>query len=110
MIVIKPARISVAVLADIRAIRILRVRPSVWSFAVIFVNRNLNAVVKDMYGRLPQAFATLPNQPLEIRRVPIEIQDGASNGYYNRAALDGSRPAIAWARRRTSGVWNESLP
>ena len=36
----------------------------------------LNAVVKDMYGRLPQAFATLPNQPLEIRRVPPEIQVG----------------------------------
>ena len=26
--------------------------------------------------------------------VPAEIQDGASNGYYNSAALDGSRPAI----------------
>jgi uncharacterized protein (DUF885 family) len=37
----------------------------------------LNGVVKDMYGRLPQAFATLPNQPLEIRPVPVEIQDGA---------------------------------
>ena len=45
----------------------------------------LNAGVKDMYGRLPQAFATLPNAPLEIRRVPPEIQDGASNGYYRRA-------------------------
>ena len=39
---------------------------------------------------------TLPKQPLEIRRVPPEIQDGASNGYYYRAALDGSRPAIYW--------------
>ena len=37
----------------------------------------LNDRVKDMYGRLPQAFATLPRQPLEIRRVPPEIQDGA---------------------------------
>ncbi|HEX8842007.1 MAG TPA: DUF885 family protein, partial [Sphingomicrobium sp.] len=52
----------------------------------------LNGLVKDMYTRLPNAFATLPNQPLEIRRVPPEIQDGASNGYYRRAALDGSRP------------------
>ena len=33
-----------------------------------------------------------PAQPLEIRRVPPEIQDGASNGYYRRASLDGSRP------------------
>jgi uncharacterized protein (DUF885 family) len=65
----------------------------------------LNAVVKDMYGRLPNAFATLPNQPLEIRRVPVEIQDGASNGYYNRAALDGSRPAIYFINLKDLGDW-----
>ena len=65
----------------------------------------LNQVVKDMYGRLPRAFDTLPNQPLEIRRVPVEIQDGASNGYYNRAALDGSRPAIYFINLKDMGDW-----
>ena len=55
---------------------------------------SLNEGVKAMYAKLPQAFATLPKQPLEIRRVPPEIQDGASNGYYRPATLDGSRPAI----------------
>jgi uncharacterized protein (DUF885 family) len=65
----------------------------------------LNDCVKDMYGRLPQAFDTLPNQPLEIRRVPVEIQDGASNGYYNRAALDGSRPAIYFINLKDLGDW-----
>lgn len=65
----------------------------------------LNDRVKDMYGRLPRAFATLPNQPLEIRRVPPEIQDGASNGYYNRAALDGSRPAIYFINLKDTGDW-----
>ena len=65
----------------------------------------LNTLVKDMYGRLPNAFATLPNQPLEIRRVPQEIQDGASNGYYNRAALDGSRPAIYFINLKDTGDW-----
>jgi uncharacterized protein (DUF885 family) len=65
----------------------------------------LNQVVKDMYTRLPQAFDTLPNQPLEIRRVPPEIQDGASNGYYNRAALDGSRPAIYFINLKDMGDW-----
>jgi uncharacterized protein (DUF885 family) len=71
----------------------------------------LNGLVKDMYGRLPQAFATLPNQPLEIRRVPPEIQDGASNGYYNRAALDGSRPAIYFINLKDVGDWPKySLP
>jgi uncharacterized protein (DUF885 family) len=71
----------------------------------------LNGLVKDMYTRLPQAFATLPNQPLEIRRVPVEIQDGASNGYYNRAALDGSRPAIYFINLKDLGDWPKySLP
>ena len=66
---------------------------------------SLNAGVKDMYGRLPAAFATLPNAPLEIRRVPVEIQDGASNGYYRRAALDGSRPAIYFINLKDMGDW-----
>jgi uncharacterized protein (DUF885 family) len=65
----------------------------------------LNDRVKDMYGRLPNAFATLPNQPLEIRPVPVEIQDGASNGYYRRAALDGSRPAIYFINLKDLGDW-----
>lgn len=65
----------------------------------------LNDRVKDMYTRLPRAFETLPNQPLEIRRVPPEIQDGASNGYYNRAALDGSRPAIYFINLKDLGDW-----
>ena len=72
---------------------------------------SLNRGVKDMYARLPRAFATLPTQPLEIRRVPIEIQDGASNGYYNRAALDGSRPAIYIINLKDVGDWPKySLP
>jgi uncharacterized protein (DUF885 family) len=72
---------------------------------------SLNAGVKDMYTRLPKAFATLPNQPLEIRRVPPEIQDGASNGYYRRAALDGSRPAIYFINLKDLGDWPKySLP
>ena len=66
---------------------------------------SLNAGVKDMYTRLPRDFATLPNQPLEIRRVPPEIQDGASNGYYRRAALDGSRPAIYFINLKDLGDW-----
>jgi uncharacterized protein (DUF885 family) len=72
---------------------------------------SLNAGIKAMSARLPNAFATLPTQPLEIRRVPPEIQDGASNGYYNRAALDGSRPAIYFINLKDTGDWPKySLP
>ncbi|MEG3148808.1 DUF885 family protein [Sphingomonas sp. ZT3P38] len=65
----------------------------------------LNEGVKAMYARLPQAFATVPTQPLEIRAVPVEIQDGASNGYYNRASLDGARPAIYFVNLKDVGDW-----
>lgn len=72
---------------------------------------SLNVGVKDMYRRLPADFATLPNAPLEIRAVPVEIQDGASNGYYQRAALDGSRPAIYFINLKDLGDWPKfSLP
>ncbi len=72
---------------------------------------SLNAGVADMWERLPRAFADIPRQPLEIRRVPVEIQDGASNGYYNRASLDGSRPAIYWINLKDNGDWPKySLP
>ena len=54
---------------------------------------------------MPRDFATLPNQPLEIRRVPPEIQDGASNGYYRGAALDGSRPGINFINLKDLGDW-----
>jgi uncharacterized protein (DUF885 family) len=71
----------------------------------------LNAGIAKMRLLLPRAFATLPQQPLEIRRVPIEIQDGASNGYYYGAALDGSRPAIYFINLKDVGDWPKySLP
>ena len=72
---------------------------------------DLNAGVKAMYAKLPQAFATLPKQPLEIRRVPPEIQEGASNGYYRQATLDGSRPAIYFINLKSTADWPKySLP
>jgi len=73
--------------------------------------KSLNDNVKMMTGLLPKAFATLPDQPLEIRRVPPDIQDGAPNGYYNPATLDGSRPAIYWINLKSTHDWPKySLP
>ena len=72
---------------------------------------DLNKSVNAMNARLPQAFATLPTYPLEIRRVPPEIQDGASNGYYNLPSLDGSRPAIYFINLKSTEDWPKySLP
>jgi uncharacterized protein (DUF885 family) len=63
---------------------------------------DLNTLVKAMQPRLPQAFGTLPKAPVEIRRVPKFIEAGAPGGYYNRPALDGSRPGIYWINLRDS--------
>lgn len=43
--------------------------------------------------------------PVEVRRVPPEIQDGAGLGYMNFAALDGSRPAIYYVNLKDTGAW-----
>ncbi|MFY7836971.1 MAG: DUF885 domain-containing protein [Novosphingobium sp.] len=66
---------------------------------------SLNAGVKKMNALLPRAFATLPEQPLDIRAVPVEIQDGAANGYYYSASLDGTRPAIYWINLKEVSDW-----
>jgi uncharacterized protein (DUF885 family) len=66
---------------------------------------SLNAGVRGMQARLPQAFSNPPNAPLEIRRVAPEIQDGAPNGYYFRAPLDGSRAAIYWINLKSVQDW-----
>jgi len=43
-------------------------------------------------ARAGDYFITLPPQKLEIVRVPEYSQDSSPGGYYNPAALDGSRP------------------
>jgi uncharacterized protein (DUF885 family) len=71
----------------------------------------LNTGIADIKSRLPQAFRIIPPEPLDIRRVPPEIQDGASNGYYRQASLDGSRPAIYFINLKTTADWPKySLP
>jgi uncharacterized protein (DUF885 family) len=65
----------------------------------------LESSYRDILARMPRAFNDPPNTPLDIRAVPVEIQDGASNGYYRRAALDGSRPAIYFINLKSVGDW-----
>lgn len=65
----------------------------------------LNAGLGKMAALLPRAFDEIPREQLEVRRVPPEIQDGAPNGYYFPAAVDGSRPAIYWINLKDTGDW-----
>jgi uncharacterized protein (DUF885 family) len=66
---------------------------------------SLNAGIAAMKTRLPRAFSNIPDEPLEIRRVPPEIQDGAPNGYYYSAPIDKSRPAIYWINLKSVADW-----
>ena len=66
---------------------------------------DLNVDVADLYKLLPRAFSTLPVAKVEVRRVPVFIQDGAANGYYQSAALDGSRPAAFYINLKETGDW-----
>ncbi len=66
---------------------------------------SLNGQIKALTPILPRYFGTVPKAPVEVRRVPEFIQDGAPNGYYNRAALDGSRPAIYYINLKDTAEW-----
>ncbi|HEX4710950.1 DUF885 domain-containing protein [Phenylobacterium sp.] len=65
----------------------------------------LNDHIGEVYKRLPTAFNTLPKAKVEVRRVPVFIQDGAANGYYNSAAPDGSRPAAFYINLKETSDW-----
>lgn len=66
---------------------------------------SLNASLGKIRKLLPRAFNDIPDDPLEIRRVPPEIEKGAPNGYYYPATLDGSRPGIYWINLRDTHNW-----
>ncbi len=66
---------------------------------------DLNRQMADMEARLPQYFGRLPRSPVEIRRVPAEIEAGASLGYYNAPSLDGSRPGVYYINLRDTSEW-----
>ncbi len=56
-------------------------------------------------AKMPQVFATLPSAPVEIVRVPPEIQDGAPNGYATNPALDGSRAGRFYINLKDTAEW-----
>ena len=65
----------------------------------------LNLQIDRVYAKLPMAFRTIPSTKVTVKRVPPFIQDGAPNGYYQRAALDGSRPAIYFINLKDTHDW-----
>ncbi len=43
--------------------------------------------------------------PVDVKRVPPDIQDGAALGYMNFASLDGARPATYYVNLKTTNLW-----
>lgn len=66
---------------------------------------DLNHQVDVVEARLPEAFGRLPKARVEIKRVPVYAQTGAPGGYYQSAALDGSRPGAYYINLRDLAEW-----
>ncbi len=66
---------------------------------------DLNTQTRHIVSLMPQAFNTLARAQLEIRRVPVTTEAGAPGGYYQRAALDGSRPGAYYINLRDTHEW-----
>jgi uncharacterized protein (DUF885 family) len=61
---------------------------------------DLNAQVAAIRARMPEVCGVQAQAPLEIKRVPEYTQAGAPGGYYQGAALDGSRPGAYYINLR----------
>jgi uncharacterized protein (DUF885 family) len=70
-----------------------------------------NELIKQLQPYLPKYFRILPKTPVEVRRVPVYTEAGAPGGYYQRPALDGSRPGAFYINLRdTRALARWSLP
>lgn len=65
----------------------------------------LTGLIDKMRARMPQLSKLHLKAPVVVKRVPVDIQDGAPQGYMNFAALDGSRPAIYYINLKSMGNW-----
>jgi uncharacterized protein (DUF885 family) len=61
---------------------------------------DLNAQVAAIGARMGEVCGTLARAALEIKRVPEYTEAGAPGGYYQSAALDGSRPGAYYINLR----------
>jgi uncharacterized protein (DUF885 family) len=66
---------------------------------------DLNTQTRHIESLMPQVFGTLAQAQLDIRRVPVTTEAGAPGGYYQRAALDGSRPGAYYINLRDTHEW-----
>ncbi len=72
---------------------------------------DLNRQVQAIRARMPEVCGTLARADLQIKRVPVYTEAGSPGGYYQNAALDGSRPGTYYINLRNTAEWPKySLP
>ncbi|HEY8618404.1 DUF885 domain-containing protein [Phenylobacterium sp.] len=71
----------------------------------------LNGVIAGVRPRLAQAFTLRMKAPVQVKRAPVDIQEGAGQGYMSFGSLDGSRPSTYYINLKTTSNWPKfSLP
>jgi uncharacterized protein (DUF885 family) len=71
----------------------------------------LNGLISGVRPQLSRAFNLRLKAPVVVKRVPVDIQDGAGQGYMNPGALDGSRPSTYYINLKSTANWPKfSLP
>jgi uncharacterized protein (DUF885 family) len=53
-------------------------------------------LAKEIDGRMPSLFGTLPRLPYTIREIPAEIAEGTTTAYYSDGSLEAGIPGIYW--------------
>lgn len=69
------------------------------------VIKHLNDIIAQVRPRLASQFNLKLKAPVFAKRVPIEIQDGAGQGYMNTGSLDGSRPSTYYINLKSTRNW-----
>lgn len=71
----------------------------------------LQSVIDNVRPHLASQFTLKLKAPVLVKRVPVEIQDGAGQGYMNTGSLDGSRPSTYYINLKSTQNWPKfSLP
>ena len=71
----------------------------------------LNGVIAAVRPKLSKAFNLKLKAPIQVKRVPVDIQGGAGQGYMNTGSIDGSRPSTYYINLKTTSNWPKfSLP
>ena len=65
----------------------------------------LNQLIADTRPRLSSISKLGLKAPVIVKRVPVDIQDGAAQGYMNFGSLDGSRPSIYYINLKSMENW-----